>query len=121
MLTRIFTKAAIRPGPIAFYRPSLRSLSTSPLSRKGTPEAVSETAITEPNHPVSMAPEGTVLKGLNFRTDGKDPVALKDEEYPAWLWTLTDTVASEELSDRLRLKRNNKERIKAANYMRKKK
>ncbi|KAI8901633.1 mitochondrial ribosomal protein L37-domain-containing protein [Globomyces pollinis-pini] len=37
----------------------------------------------------SCAP-GTVLKGLNVLQGGKDPVALKDEEYPDWLWKLAD-------------------------------
>jgi len=27
-----------------------------------------------------------VLKGLNFYKDKQDPVAMADEEYPAWLW-----------------------------------
>ncbi|KAF2210831.1 hypothetical protein CERZMDRAFT_44371 [Cercospora zeae-maydis SCOH1-5] len=36
---------------------------------------------------VSSVPAGTVLKGLNFMKNKKDPVALEDHEYPAWLWT----------------------------------
>jgi large subunit ribosomal protein L54 len=35
-------------------------------------------------------PAGTVLKGLNFYKDKQDPVALADEEYPAWLWRVLD-------------------------------
>lgn len=31
---------------------------------------------------------GTPLKGLNFEKNKQDPVALADEEYPAWLWTI---------------------------------
>jgi large subunit ribosomal protein L54 len=35
-------------------------------------------------------PAGTPLKGLNFYKDRQDPIALADEEYPAWLWTVLD-------------------------------
>ncbi|KAL5121298.1 hypothetical protein ACEQ8H_000766 [Pleosporales sp. CAS-2024a] len=31
---------------------------------------------------------GTPLKGLNFEKNKADPVALADDEYPAWLWTI---------------------------------
>jgi large subunit ribosomal protein L54 len=31
---------------------------------------------------------GTPLKGLNFEKNKTDPVALPDEEYPEWLWTI---------------------------------
>ena len=36
----------------------------------------------------SSIPAGQPLKGLNFLKNAQDPVALPDEEYPAWLWTL---------------------------------
>ena len=36
----------------------------------------------------SSVPAGTPLKGLNFLKDKQDPVALADEEYPEWLWTV---------------------------------
>lgn len=35
----------------------------------------------------SSCVEGTVLNGLNYTKGGQDPVALKDEEYPEWLWS----------------------------------
>ncbi|KAJ1959342.1 hypothetical protein GGI12_004385 [Dipsacomyces acuminosporus] len=47
----------------------------------------------------SAATHGTVLKGLNIYKDGKDPVALKDEEYPEWLWTLLDEVPEESMNE----------------------
>lgn len=40
--------------------------------------------------PISICPEGTILKGLNFLKNAQDPVALKDEEYPPWLWDCLD-------------------------------
>lgn len=30
------------------------------------------------------------MKDLSVLKDKPDPVALPDEEYPEWLWTLTD-------------------------------
>lgn len=30
------------------------------------------------------------MKGLNFYKDKQDPVAMADEEYPAWLWGVLD-------------------------------
>lgn len=39
---------------------------------------------------VSSVQAGTVLKGCNVRKNGEDPVALADEEYPAWLWEVLD-------------------------------
>lgn len=38
----------------------------------------------------SICPAGTKMEGLSVLKDQDDPVALKDEEYPAWLWTLLD-------------------------------
>jgi large subunit ribosomal protein L54 len=36
----------------------------------------------------SSVAAGTPLKGLNFVKNAQDPVALADEEYPEWLWTI---------------------------------
>lgn len=41
-----------------------------------------------------MLKTGTVMKDLSVLKDKPDPVALPDEEYPAWLWTLTDEYAA---------------------------
>lgn len=37
----------------------------------------------------SICPAGTVLN-LKIRKSGDEPVALKDEEYPDWLWDCLD-------------------------------
>lgn len=42
------------------------------------------------NVPVSAAPAGTILKGLNYLKNKQDPIAKEDHEYPAWLWTVLD-------------------------------
>ncbi|KAI8940203.1 hypothetical protein NX059_003909 [Plenodomus lindquistii] len=38
----------------------------------------------------SSIPAGQPLKGLNFLKNAQDPVALPDDEYPAWLWTILE-------------------------------
>lgn len=38
----------------------------------------------------SICVEGTVLAGLNIFKDKTDPVALRDDEYPEWLWSCLD-------------------------------
>ena len=36
-----------------------------------------------------------MLKGLNFYKDKQDPVAMADEEYPAWLWRVLDKTSAD--------------------------
>jgi len=45
--------------------------------------------------PISVAPAGTPLKGLNYLKDRADPIALPEEEYPEWLWRVLDKNTSE--------------------------
>ena len=45
---------------------------------------------TELNQSLSSCAPGTKLTGLNILQGKSDPLALKDEEYPEWLWTLLD-------------------------------
>lgn len=69
----------------------------------------------------SSAPQGTVLKGLNIYKEGKDPVALKDEEYPSWLWTLLDPAPEAELTEREQQRRQRARTVKQDNFMKSKK
>ncbi len=66
---------------------------STPLSP--TPNAVSLGVHQRPKPktplPVSSAPAGTFLKGLNFLKGREDPVALREDEYPEWLWHCLDT------------------------------
>jgi large subunit ribosomal protein L54 len=39
---------------------------------------------------ISSCPPGTVLTGLSVIKDQPDPIALPDDQYPAWLWTVLD-------------------------------
>lgn len=47
----------------------------------------------------SICPEGTVLNGLNYTKGGQDPVALKDEDYPEWLWSCLDVMKKTDAED----------------------
>ncbi|KAK6501750.1 hypothetical protein TWF481_009577 [Arthrobotrys musiformis] len=68
--------------------PGRRFISTStPSPKEKTSDAP---ATTEKPKVVSMTPAGTVMKGINFNKKLKDPIALPDEEYPAWLWTVLE-------------------------------
>ncbi|CZR65907.1 related to mitochondrial ribosomal protein L37p [Phialocephala subalpina] len=40
--------------------------------------------------PVSICPAGTPMRGINYMKGKDDPVALKEEEYPEWLWRCLD-------------------------------
>jgi hypothetical protein len=89
------------------------STTTAPRSSSGAPSATSKPGVAQPfSTPLTPAPAailskpssgkasaprvqssvpaGTVLKGLNFYKDKQDPVAMADEEYPAWLWGVLD-------------------------------
>lgn len=37
-----------------------------------------------------MLQAGTVMQGLSVFKDKPDPVALPEDQYPPWLWTLLD-------------------------------
>ena len=68
--------------------------------------------------PASFLQSGTTMKGLNVFAGKQDPVALKDEEYPEWLWGLLDKPAEEEKLSREYLRKASKKKIKE-NAMRK--
>ncbi|SPO00958.1 related to mitochondrial ribosomal protein L37p [Cephalotrichum gorgonifer] len=79
-----------------------RPISTFPALRSATESAAATPALSTPTtapgegadpssnapaaEPKSSCPAGTVLTGLNYFAGKQDPVALPDDEYPAWLW-----------------------------------
>ncbi|KAK6519587.1 hypothetical protein TWF281_003409 [Arthrobotrys megalospora] len=71
--------------------PARRFISTSTSDQKALKEKPSDASAT-PEKPkvVSITPAGTVLKGINFNKKLQDPIALPDEEYPNWLWTILE-------------------------------
>ncbi|KAF9419058.1 39S ribosomal protein L37, mitochondrial [Entomortierella beljakovae] len=74
---------------------------------------------------VSSAPEGSVLKGLNYMKDGKDPVALADSAYPEWLWEINDPAIRAariaDPNDKKHHKEIRRQKIKGENFIRDKK
>lgn len=70
---------------------ALRSSDPTPSSPVGElGEAPGPQQAQQPGVRRSICPEGTILTGLNFMKGGLDPVAMKDEDYPEWLWSCLD-------------------------------
>ncbi|EGN95832.1 hypothetical protein SERLA73DRAFT_187060 [Serpula lacrymans var. lacrymans S7.3] len=71
---------------------------------------------------LSSCPANTVLTGLNYLKGQPPVIALPDEEYPSWLWTLLNP---KDLADdgpggkaeKRRLRKENRQRIKDQNFM----
>ncbi|CCK69291.1 mitochondrial 54S ribosomal protein mL54 KNAG_0C01770 [Huiozyma naganishii CBS 8797] len=67
---------------------------------------------------------GTPLK-LDIRKDGRDPVAMRDEEYPEWLWHVLEPATGGDASARAdplaarrkELRRKHRNEIKQSNYL----
>lgn len=76
-------------GATAAFSTSLRARKAAPELTPLTPDAA-DAAAKPAAAPLSSCPAGTVLNGLNYFKGKADPVALPDEEYPAWLWTCLD-------------------------------
>ncbi|EPE36464.1 hypothetical protein GLAREA_05802 [Glarea lozoyensis ATCC 20868] len=98
---------------------------STPLSP--TPNEVSLGAALRPKPktsalPISSAPKGTVLKGINYIKGRDDPVALGEEEYPEWLWRVLDVktdVEGGEVEEGDEFSKSKKLRRKAAKRQRK--
>ena len=71
--TRISRQASVADAP--------------PLDASKPAASDAETAVdAAQTNALSSCPPGTVLNGLNYFKNKQDPVALADNEYPAWLW-----------------------------------
>ena len=105
----MFCTRCLRTTLVRRQLPLVRHLSTTAPLRSAEPQL--STPVTapgeqrkEPSAPRSICAEGTVMAGLNYLKDGKDPVAMKDEEYPEWLWECLDVMkkagsAEEDIGD----------------------
>ncbi|KAM4059737.1 mitochondrial ribosomal protein [Hirsutella rhossiliensis] len=85
----------LRAAASGWQLPTVRRLSTfSPLRSSDSTPSAPLSELSEAPQPAgiqrSICPEGTILSGLNYMKGGKDPVALKDEDYPKWLWSCLD-------------------------------
>ncbi|KAH6997893.1 mitochondrial ribosomal protein L37-domain-containing protein [Ilyonectria sp. MPI-CAGE-AT-0026] len=94
----MFCTRCLRATALRRPLPIIRQFSTTIPFRSA--ESVLSTPTAEPGEskddPVSRSscPAGTKLTGLNYLKNGQDPVALKDEEYPEWLWSCLDVIKS---------------------------
>ncbi|CAO3697152.1 unnamed protein product [Umbelopsis ramanniana] len=105
-----------------------RSFSTGFLLRDQAAAAAPESAPAAGSKKAAIAssvPQGTVLKGINYMKEGKDPIALDDSEYPEWLWDLLDEKKqkqkSSKPSNRQYHRKQNRDAIRASNFMKDKK
>ncbi|RPD66594.1 hypothetical protein L226DRAFT_567004 [Lentinus tigrinus ALCF2SS1-7] len=72
--------------------------------------------------PISSCPENMVLQGLAYLKGQQEVVAMADDQYPPWLWTL---LKPRELPDdgpggkaeKVRLRKANRQRIRDQNFM----
>ncbi|TKA53610.1 hypothetical protein B0A53_03901 [Rhodotorula sp. CCFEE 5036] len=92
---------------------TVRAFASSPSPRAAAsaqPSAAAASAV-----PESSCPPGTVLKNLSFVKDAADPVALEDDKYPAWVWTLAESArkAPKEGADEAANLRNQRKALKA--------
>lgn len=85
--TTTSTPRSATGAPAATSKPGVAQPFSSPLTPAAKPAAPAASA---PKHIPSSVAAGTVLTGLNFMKGQNDPVALADEEYPAWLWRVLD-------------------------------
>ncbi|KAH9966583.1 mitochondrial ribosomal protein L37-domain-containing protein [Russula dissimulans] len=82
----------------------------------------SPAGVTSHQLPRSSCPPNTTLVGLNYLKDQPPVLALPDETYPPWLWSLLD---KSELPDdgpggkaeKRRLRKENRQRIRDQNFM----
>ena len=72
--------------------------------------------------PLSSCPANTLLTGLNYLKGQPPVVALPDEEYPPWLWTLLQPVVDTDsgpgsLAEKRKMKAERTANIKYANFL----
>ena len=72
--------------------------------------------------PLSSCPANTLLSGLNYLKGQPPVVALPDEEYPPWLWTLLQPAVDTDsgpgsLAEKRKMKAERTANIKYANFL----
>ncbi|KAL7815311.1 mitochondrial ribosomal protein L37 domain-containing protein [Trichoderma aethiopicum] len=88
------SRHAFSSSSLRFYSAAEPQLSTPATDAGDASKPASTTTSSR-----SICPEGTVLTGLNYIKGGQDPVALKDEEYPEWLWSCLDVMKKADAAD----------------------
>ncbi|EJD44138.1 hypothetical protein AURDEDRAFT_166854 [Auricularia subglabra TFB-10046 SS5] len=98
---------------------SARSLHSSVARRA---EDKPETSPARIPHEPSSCPANTVMAGLNYLKDQPPVLALPDEEYPDWLWTITSPKPIPDdgpggKGEKMRMRMENRKLIKDQNFM----
>lgn len=75
-----------------------------------------------PPEPLSSCPANTHLPGLNYLKGQPPVIALPDEEYPPWLWTLLKPKEDTDegpgsLAEKRKMKAERKANIKYSNFL----
>ncbi|KAH7103949.1 mitochondrial ribosomal protein L37-domain-containing protein [Auriculariales sp. MPI-PUGE-AT-0066] len=116
---------ALSRAPVVRTPLSLRFLHMSAprlAAKKVDEPAQAAAAAAKPQRPASSCSPDMVLTGLNYLKGQVPVLALKDEDYPDWLWTITE---AREIPDdgpggqgeKMRMRIENKQRIKERNFM----
>ncbi|KII88287.1 hypothetical protein PLICRDRAFT_124630 [Plicaturopsis crispa FD-325 SS-3] len=71
---------------------------------------------------ISSCEPNTVLEGINYLKGQNPVIALPDEEYPPWLWTILDPVVIPDdgpggKAEKYRMRKENRQRIKDSNFL----
>ncbi|KAI8982821.1 mitochondrial ribosomal protein L37-domain-containing protein [Trametes punicea] len=108
----------------AFWGPR-RCLATqsSPAAAQANPDSGS--ASPKPGEPAlakSCCTENTVLVGLNYLKGQPEVLAMPDDAYPPWLWTLLQPKQIPDdgpggKGEKMRLRKANRQRIREQNFM----
>lgn len=75
-----------------------------------------------PTTPLSSCPADTKLEGLNFLKGQASVLALPDDKYPEWLWSILQPKEYPDdgpggKAERVKRRAQNKQRIKDSNFM----
>ncbi|KAG9105371.1 hypothetical protein FRC07_009339 [Ceratobasidium sp. 392] len=99
---------------VSCFRTTWRSASSS-----SAPPNTSSSPAAGVKIPTSSCPAQTVLTGLNW-LKGQPPVlALKDSEYPPWLWTIMDEKKLGDGTSKSEMRKKNRQKIRLQNFMKK--
>ncbi|KAG6818562.1 hypothetical protein H0H93_003950 [Arthromyces matolae] len=98
-----------------------RGFATTPVSRAETTKTAAGGDNTVQT-PLSSCAKDTILEGLNYKKGQQPVLALADEEYPAWLWTVLEPKVYPDdgpggKGERVKRRIENKRRIKDRNFM----
>ncbi|KAI6246969.1 hypothetical protein HI914_05126 [Erysiphe necator] len=107
---------------IAEFSTTVSSLKVSDGTTRDQSSSIAEGENQNFIFPESISPAGTVLRGLNYVKGRDDPISLKEEEYPIWLWGLLDknnTIDSNSNEESDLFSKSKKLRRKAAKKQRK--